>query len=87
MHIPPVAAIMAALILSGCAAIATATDESKSKAERIVALLEGGAQAFCAASLAVRDDAARQLSTAQFLARLAANCLESDAPVPVKAAP
>jgi hypothetical protein len=48
-------AVMAALALQGCAALTTATDQTKTQAERIAAALEAGAQAFCAASLTVRD--------------------------------
>jgi hypothetical protein len=77
-------ALVAALALPGCAALTAATDTTKTQAERIAAALEAGAQAFCAASLAVRDDAARKLTTAEFLAQLDARCLESDAPVTVK---
>jgi hypothetical protein len=77
-------ALMAALALPGCAAMTVATDATKTQAERIAAALEAGAQAFCAASLAVRDDAARKLTTAEFLAQLDARCLESDTPISVK---
>ena len=77
-------ALVAALALPGCAALVTATDDTKTQAERIAAALEAGAQAFCAASLAVRDDATRKLSTAEFLALMDARCLESDEPLTVK---
>lgn len=69
--------------LSGCTALTTATDPTKPQAERIAAALEAGAQAFCAASFAVRDDAAKKLSSGEFLGQMTARCLESDTPVQV----